>query len=225
MIISTPKPLSELVTAMEAERSLFLVGCSICAAACRVGGEKETSAMRSQLERLGKTVTGTAVLPGACSAFEAHRGLLLHEPEIAHADGVLVLTCGGGVQNVVQMLSDLGRPTLPVHPGADTLMQAETTGPLEFAQHCSLCGDCRLEDTGGICPTTRCAKGLLNGPCGGTREGRFCEVHPEHECAWVMIYRRLEQLGRLDRLQALARPRKHSRATHPMRLSLKKTKA
>ena len=114
---------------------------------------------------------------------------------IDEADAVLVLSCGVGVQTVAEYLD-----TKPVYAGCDTVRLPGFQGvtPQEF--DCGQCGECYLNYTGGICPITACSKSLVNGQCGGSKDGK-CEVNPEMECGWERIYRRLKMLGRLDALK------------------------
>lgn len=217
MIVSVPKPLERILARLAGESPVFLAGCNLCAAACRVGGEREVRAMGEALAQHGVAVAGSRVLDGACNARKTRRELESCRAALEGARGVLVLACGGGAQSVLAALLELGLDRLPVHPGADTLMQAEQSGPAEFEQLCSLCGECLLDDYGGICPVARCAKGLLNGPCGGSAGGR-CEVFPEHPCAWVLIGERLRRLEHLDLLERVIPPRAADPRAHPRRL-------
>ena len=205
MIISTPKPFEEILAALHEERKLFVFGCGLCATVCQAGGERQVAAMHKQLESVGKHVAGSMVLEVACNAREVKRALRPHLDSLAEVNGVLVLACGGAVQCILQNLKDLGLQRIAVHPACNTVMQGELRDR-RFEQHCSLCGECRLERTGGICVTTRCAKGLQNGPCGGTTHGR-CEVDPERECAWVLAFERMRELGEDNNLLELTPPR------------------
>jgi hypothetical protein len=113
-------------------------------------------------------------------------------------------------------------PTLPVLPALDSLFLASVERVGRFFEGCSLCGECVLDSTGGICPHTECPKGLLNGPCGGVAHG-MCEVNTECECAWVRIYKRLEKQGRLGALKKIAAPKDHSVGIRPRKVLLRET--
>ncbi len=217
MIVSVAKPIEEIIEAIGTEQRIFLVGCSLCATVCRTGGWPEVEAMQKTLEAHGKTVTGKEVIEATCNGFQVYRALQKHKESLKDSDSLLVLTCGGGVQNVQTVLAEMDLARLWVHPACDTIMQAEVTRETVFEQHCSLCGSCQLELTGGICPTTRCAKHLLNGPCGGAQDGK-CEVDAERDCAWALIYARLKALGRLDDLLKYVPMRDHSAGGPPRRV-------
>ena len=109
----------------------------------------------------------------------------------AGAEAVVGMSCGDGVQTVADNVQ------LPVYPANNTMFLGQVERVGMFNEYCKMCGDCVLGSTGGVCPVTRCAKSLVNGPCGGQKNGK-CEVNPENECAWILIYKRLEATGQLD---------------------------
>ncbi len=209
MIIQKQKPFEDILEALQDDKSIFIVGCSECATTCKTGGEEEVAAMKAKLEAQGKTVTGTAVFDTACLAGEVRKRGEEFEEALAAADSALILACGNGAQTVGDHLD------IRVHPGCDSLFIGEVVHLGKYQEKCSACGECILEYTEGICPVTRCAKGLLNGPCGGyTKDGK-CEVDPDRDCAWVLIYNRLKERGRLDKLRALRDPKPFSLASTP----------
>lgn len=222
MIVSIPKPLEEVLAWLHEEHNLFLMGCGLCATICQSGGERQVAALHKQLESNGKHIKGSMVLETGCNAREVKRALRPHLNSLAEADGVLVLACGSAVQCILETLKDLGLPGLPVHPACNTIMQGELR-ERRFEQQCSLCGQCRLERTAGICITTRCAKGLQNGPCGGTKDGR-CEVDPDRPCAWALVFERARELGRQHNLLELVPPRDFRRACPANAVPLRKAK-
>ncbi len=114
------------------------------------------------------------------------------------------MTCGIGVQAVAKVVDKV------VHPAANTVSLGGLQGLWPSDERCQACGDCALDYTGGICPIAFCAKGLLNGPCGGAQDGK-CEVDPEKDCGWQLIYERLEKIGRLENLKQIHKPRDHSK--------------
>ncbi len=210
MIITRKKERADLLAMLRGVRRAALVGCASCAAACQTGGEKELEETKAFLEAHGIQVLAT-VLPEEC----CHKMLVKRDLKALRGlelDAVVCLACGDGVQTVADNVA------LPVYPANDTLFLGQVERVGIFHEYCRMCGDCVLGATGGICPVTRCAKGLVNGPCGGQKNGK-CEVNPENDCAWILIYRRLERLGKLDSLLAPAGQR-HEYA-HPAHLNLR----
>ncbi len=210
MIITRKKEREALLAMLRGVRRAALVGCASCAAACQTGGEKELAETKAFLEAQGIQVLAT-VLPEEC----CHKMLVKRDLKALRGlelDAVVCLACGDGVQTVADNV------VLPVYPANDTLFLGQVERVGIFHEYCRMCGDCVLGATGGICPVTRCAKGLVNGPCGGQKDGK-CEVNPENDCAWILIYRRLEQLGKLDSLLTPAGQR-HEHA-HPAHLNLR----
>lgn len=203
MLISKQKPFEEILGYLDGERKVFLVGCKGCAQGFESGGEKEVLEMKGKLESAGKVVTGYALADMVCDkALTAFR-LIPHRKEIEDADSLLVLTDGAGIQTVAEIVKK------PVHPGCNTLSSGGSHAEWKGAERCMECGDCMLEYTGGLCPIARCSKHLLNGPCGGSQGGK-CEVDPEIPCVWHLIYERLKELGRLDKMERLIPPKNWS---------------
>jgi ferredoxin len=216
MIVTEQKQFDEIKQNLKSGEMLFLIGCGECSTTCKTGGEEEVKALIRKLEEHGFFVTGYTVPKAPCVASGLRIELAKHRREIEEADSVLVLACGLGVQSVVENLRELK----PVHVGCNTLfMGAVDQSGTNFFQYCSACGDCLLEYTGGICPITRCSKGILNGPCGGVDRGK-CEVDKERDCAWVLIYERLKKLGRLDLLERIYPPKDYSKVTKPLSRSI-----
>ncbi len=218
MIILEQKPYEEILKSLEGEKKVFLVGCSLCATTCRVGGEDELKEMGEKLEKEGKEIPGGVVLEAACQAIEVKKKFRERKDQIEEADSILVLACGGGAQSVRENAERIKIKKL-VHPGLNTLFQGEVTRGGHFEERCSLCGECVLEQTGTICPITRCTKGLLNGPCGGSSKGK-CEVDSERDCAWDLIYKRLEEIGQLERMKEIKEAKNYSRSIKPHSLVL-----
>lgn len=187
---------------LERASTVFLVGCGACATMCRTGGRDEVAEMADRLAAMGKKVSGSVVVPTVCDAMD-REALAGNGRAVEESDCVLVLSCAFGVQMMAQFTAK------PVYPALDTLFLGQETSPGAFTQVCVQCGECVLGWTGGICPITACAKGLLNGPCGGARKGK-CEVSADRDCAWELIYRRLRQQGRLDLLRQRRAPRDFS---------------
>jgi len=159
------------------------------------GGKSEVLEMKDKLEAAGKKVTGWMVIPTACD--ELTKAALIESAQaIEAADSILVMSCAFGVQTV-NFYTDKS-----AYPALNTLFIGKEEKPGYFIEVCMQCGDCVLAQTAGICPLVRCAKSLLNGPCGGSVEGK-CEIDPDTPCAWQLIYDRLAALGQLDKLEEI----------------------
>ena len=202
MTISEPKPLEEILASVDGQKKLFLIGCSDCATVVQVGGEPQLLEWKATLEQNGHEVTGILVGEPGCHLLGLRKQLRMQQEQVDAADGFLIFSCGTGTQVAVQALSDK-----PVHPATNTLFLGSVQRFGQFAEFCSACGDCILDVTKGICPVTRCAKGLLNGPCGGTSAAGKCEVDPETDCAWKLIYEQLSAAGALDQVKSLMKAR------------------
>ena len=203
MLISEQKPLEEILSYIEGDKSIFLVGCKGCAEGWGSGGEKQVAEMKNTLQEKGKTVTGSVVVDMLCDAALTKLKLRSYKKEVAAADSILVLTDGAGVQTVAELVNKV------VHPGCNTLSSGGAHAEWKEAERCLECGDCVLEFTGGLCPIARCSKHLLNGPCGGSQGGK-CEVNPDIPCVWQQIVDRLAKLGQLDKLERIVTPKNWS---------------
>ncbi|WP_042276947.1 methylenetetrahydrofolate reductase C-terminal domain-containing protein [[Clostridium] dakarense] len=216
MIISEKKPMEEVLGFLKNAEKVVLVGCNQCAATCKSGGEEEVVKMKEDLEAEGKTVLGYTILDPACNLLKSKKDLKALKEELKEADAVLSLACGDGTQTIVKNLKKT-----PVYPGNNTMFIGETKRVGEFEEACKACGECELGWTGGICPVTMCAKGLINGACGGAKNGK-CEVSPENECAWIKIYERLNDIDQLENLLEIRPMKDYSKQNNPRTLSLKK---
>lgn len=190
--ITKQKALSEIEKVLERDSRVFLVGCGTCATMCRTGGKDELLDMQRRLVDLGKTVTGSVVIPTVCDALD-QQALAENAKAVEAADCILVMACAYGVQTLAVYTAK------PVYPALDTLFMGQEMSPGVFSEVCVQCGECVLAWTGGICPLTACPKGLLNGPCGGAKDGK-CEVSNAKDCAWLLIYERLRQHGKLENM-------------------------
>lgn len=204
MIVTEKKPLNEILESIGDEKRIFLLGCNGCAEVCDTGGEAAVSAMKEELEKAGKTIVGQASIDFLCNKILVSMRLLRYANELKEMDSMLVLTCGIGVQAVSTVV---GKVT---HPALNTISLGGFQGLWPSEERCDQCGDCVLDLTGGICPVTNCAKGLLNGPCGGALKGK-CEVDAEKDCGWERIYRRLNSIGRVENLKVFRKPRDYSK--------------
>ena len=156
--------------------------------------EAEADAFQKELAEAGK-LTGIFTTDYICNPENLKLRLSYHQAEIDAADMVLVFSCGVGVQTVAEMLG-----SKRVYAACDTYALPGFQGVTPLEHDCRQCGECYLNITGGICPITACSKSLVNGQCGGSKNGK-CEVDPDMECGWERIYRRLAQVGRLDALK------------------------
>ena len=215
MIITKQKEIKEILKYLEGENKVFIIGCGECSTTCATGGEEEVKKMKAALEKEGKVVTGYAVPTAPCIAAKVKMELVKNRKAIEEADSLLVLACGLGIQSVKENL----RVEKDVHVGCDTLFMGAIDKDNTFLERCSACGECVLEMTGGICPITRCAKSLLNGPCGGQNKGK-CEVDKDKDCAWVLIYNELKKKNKLHLLKEKRPPKDYSKMTKPRQLKL-----
>ncbi|MGL5327620.1 MAG: methylenetetrahydrofolate reductase C-terminal domain-containing protein [Peptostreptococcaceae bacterium] len=216
MVISDKKPIKDILGFLEGSEKVVLVGCNQCAATCKTGGEPELQAMKELLEAHGKNVLGYAVLDPACNLLQCKKDLKAVKEELKEADAILSLACGDGTQTIVKNVKNT-----PVYPANDTLFIGEVERVGQFQEACKACGECELGWTGGICPVTMCAKGLMNGACGGAKNGK-CEISQENDCAWVKIYEKLKDLGQLANLTVVRPPKDYSKQNNPRKLDLKK---
>ena len=194
MIITKKRDFKELMENIKTYKSFFLLGCSECATLCGTGGEPELKAMKETLEAEGKTVTGSFVAKTGCQVLGTKVELKPFKEALDKAECIIVMSCGAGTQSAVDIYEDK-----PVYASNDSMFLGNMTRLQFFDERCSLCGKCILDKTGGICPITACPKGLLNGPCGGCKDGH-CEISPDIKCAWVRIYERMKKLDRLQEL-------------------------
>jgi ferredoxin len=199
------KKMDDILTYLEPEEKVFVVGCGNCADKCKSGGPAETEEMAQRLKKKGVNVIGYSSTPagvGLCS-LPMCRKMIKEEnaDETSAADSFLVLACGQGIHTVIDA-TDGGA----VHPGCDTIFGGETEQPGIVKEYCSLCGECVTAYTAGLCPMTLCSKMLLNGPCGGAKYGK-CEVDKDKDCGWHLIYVRLKEAGKLHLLEAYYEPK------------------
>ena len=216
MVISDKKPIQEILGFLEGSEKVVLVGCNQCAATCKTGGEPELQAMKEELEANGKTVLVCKVIDPCCNLLQCKKDLKAVKEELKEADAILSLACGDGTQTIVK-----NTKSMPVYPANNTLFIGEVERVGQFEEACKACGECELGWTGGICPVTMCAKGLINGACGGAKDGK-CEISHENDCAWIKIYERLKDIDQLENLTAVRPPKDYSKQNNPRSLDLKK---
>ncbi len=201
MIISRPKEFKDILKAVK-EQNIFIIGCGKCATKQHVGGEPEVLEMKKRLRGSEKNVVGWTILSSAC-IIRSWDEVLSQDPEIEKAEALLVMSCGGGVSVLSANAKQL------IYPALDTESLGGVCRDEVVKELCGICGDCDIQVFGGLCPVGQCPKGMQNGPCGGSVEGK-CEVD-ERKCVWDEIQKRLELLGRLDVLKDIHEPKDHSK--------------
>ena len=202
MIVTTQKPLEEILGYISPYTNILIVGCDGCTQPPR--GLREAETLSQVLELGGKLRNKNFVFKATteakqCDSYLTASGL---KPKMDGVEAVLSLACGVGVQTIAELF-----PEIPVFPAQNThFMGAEEREEGILEERCAGCGDCILAETGGVCPVARCAKGLLNGPCGGSENGK-CEVDPERDCAWALIIEQLKKQGKLHLLEEIRPPK------------------
>jgi len=214
MIITKKKTLKAILNSLGKSQKVFLIGCAQCATVCKTGGEEQLYDMEVLLQGKGKTITGKAVLDPACHLVKVKQSFYQNKDILKSTDAILALTCGDGVQSIKD-----GDYKKDVLPALDTLFLGEVQRGGHFSQKCILCGDCIIDQTDGICPITICTKGLLNGPCGGSKNKK-CEVDKDRDCGWILIYERLKEAKKLKNMKKITRPQDHSKNLKPQKVIL-----
>jgi hypothetical protein len=214
MIISERKPIEELIGYLKNCKNVVITGCSLCATACRSGGEEEILELKGILEEHGMNVLGYKVFDPSCNLLKVKKEIKELKEEIGQADAIVSMSCGDGTQTIAKLVH------IPVYPATNTLFIGEIERVGQFQEACRACGECQLAWAGGICPITKCAKSLTNGPCGGAKDGK-CEVNAENDCAWILIYNKLKELNQLDNLNELRNPRDYQKENHPKKHCLR----
>jgi ferredoxin len=199
MIVADKKPIEEIIEEIKDRERILILGCNECVTVCEAGGKKEAgvlaSALRMYFLNQGREVKIDEVtLERQCD----HEYLEEIRDNIDQYDAVVSLACGVGVQFMAEKYR-----TMPVYPGVNTCFLGATEERGLWTERCQACGSCLLATTGGICPISRCAKRLLNGPCGGSTTGK-CEINQEIDCAWQLIVDRLKALEKIDEYEKLA---------------------
>jgi hypothetical protein len=183
-----------------------------CASLYNTGGKGQVESLAKRLGDAGIEVVCSTTQGRHCTlnAFSD----LKESVALKKAEAILIMACGVGVQSV----SDLS--DVPVYPALDTRFAGRRYGDF-LMERCLACGDCILHLTGGICPITRCPKSLLNGPCGGVYAGK-CEVDRSNDCAWILIYKRLKELGQLEKNRTVKPPKDFKVMAHQRKFEAKK---
>jgi ferredoxin len=199
MIVADKKPIEEIIEEIKRHEKILILGCNECVTVCEAGGKKEVgvlaSALRMYFLNQGREVKIDEVtLERQCD----HEYLEEIRDVMDQYDAVVSIACGVGVQFMAEKYHDT-----PIYPGVNTCFMGVTEKRGLWTERCQGCGDCILARTGGICPVSRCAKRIFNGPCGGSVKGS-CEINKEIDCAWQLIIDRLKALNRLDDYEELS---------------------
>jgi ferredoxin len=202
MIVAQRKKIPEITEIINGHKNVLVLGCGTCVTVCLAGGEREVSIISSAL-RIASRKAGTAIKINELTIERQCDNVFIETAaeEIKKNDAVLSLGCGAGVQAIAERY-----PDKPVYAGLDTAFLGILESRGVWTEKCAQCGACVLADFGGICPVTRCAKHMLNGPCGGSREER-CEINANQPCAWQLIYKRLKDIGQVDKLKKIYAPK------------------
>ena len=218
MIVAEQKPLKEIIKSLEGFEKVIIAACGTCVTVCMAGGEKEALKIASILELNGKEkkapISIKVVTPKRQCDVEFLDDL---KEEFADCDVILSMGCGAGVQFMAERFR--GKPVLPA---VNTKFIGVARDVGVWTEMCQGCGECILEKTGGVCPVARCSKSNFNGPCGGSSNGK-CEIDPGIDCGWQLIYDRLKELGRLEKLYEIIEPKdwRTSRDGGPRRVEKK----
>ncbi len=183
-------------------KNVTVVGCGSCAALSGTGGEPEVKAMVEQLKKDGFNVVTSMILDEVCDNRLVKKEFVKVKDQIDKSNVILSMACGVGGQSIVAMT-----PNKPLVVSNDTQFIGMTERIGRWYEKCRACGDCLLNETGGVCPIATCAKGLLNGPCGGVVDGK-CEARKYQDpCGWIMIYKQLKAINKLDLFDKIRAPR------------------
>ncbi len=209
MIIAERKPVAEIVEMVSGVKRVLVLGCRGCVSVCSAGGEREVEILASLLRlgaskqgRIQETIVGTLVRQ--CDR-EYVEGI---DQWAGQYDAIVSMACGVGVNFIANL-----RPRDLIYPGVNTTFFGGSADQGVWTEQCAGCGNCVLHLTGGLCPVARCAKSLMNGPCGGSVGGR-CEINKEVTCIWQAIHERLERTGRKDDMDRIAPIRDWRSAGH-----------
>lgn len=201
MIVAKRKPFDEIKSLIQGYKKILNVGCGTCVAVCLTGGEKEVSVLNAEIDMARKLDNDPIEIDGFTIERQCDREYLQAlDTKVDQYEALLSMACGAEIQFLAERY-----PHIPVLPAVDTTFIGVNQDVGWYEERCRSCSSCVLGWTGGICPVTMCAKGLYNGPCGGTNRGS-CEIDPEQPCAWYMIYERLKKQNRLECIMKLAPP-------------------
>jgi ferredoxin len=209
MIVAERKPIKEILAMIDGYNNILMVGCKGCVTVCNAGGKTEVAILAAAL-RLARKLKGK---PVTIDEITLDRQC---EPEFIQwlddslkkkdYDAIISMACSIGPQYIAEAFDNM-----VVFPALNTSFMGGTVEHGIWSEYCSACGDCIIQNFGGLCPITRCAKGLLNGPCGGSLDGK-CEANSDEECIWELIYQRMKKLGKTDLLLEQKPPKDWSKS-------------
>ena len=211
MIVAKRKPIDEIKEMLKPYNKILVLGCGSCVAVCMAGGEKEAGLLQTELQMVFDMDKTPKQIDTITILRQCDREYIEEvKDKLTPYDAILSIACGVGVQFTAEILG--GEKILL--PGLNTNFMGATIQPGIWMERCLGCGDCVLDETGGVCPVTMCSKSLMNGPCGGHEKGK-CEVERTRDCGWVLIYERLKKLGKLDLLKEIKLPKNYGAVKRP----------
>lgn len=216
MVVAEIKPFEEIKDTLKKYNKILIVGCGTCVTVCLSGGRKQVELLASAIKTSRKiegedVIIGEKVIPRQCEPKFVDQ----IKDEASQYDVILSMGCGAGVQEIAERIGNI-----PVLPALNTSFIGIADEQGQYFEVCAACGDCILYKTGGICPVARCAKSLINGPCGGS-QGGLCEVSKNNPCVWQQIYARLVKLNMLHFLNGMSQPKRPVRPRRLVREDLK----
>ena len=199
MIVASKKPIEEVITTIDHCSRVLILGCNECVTVCEAGGKKEVEILASALRMYFLNQGRDVKIDEHTLQRQCDREYLEEiRDRIEMYEAVVSLACGVGVQFMAE-----NYPNKSIYPGVNTSFMGANEDRGLWTERCQGCGTCILAATGGICPVSRCAKRILNGPCGGATNGK-CEIHKEIDCAWQLIISRLKALDQIDQYEKIA---------------------
>ena len=209
MIVASPKSVTELKQLIDRHQKVLFVGCGTCVTVCLAGGEREVGIAGYGVRMARKLAKQPVEIEQVTIERQCDNEFIKDlAPAVERSQAVVSFGCAAGVQAIAERF-----PGKPVYPGLNTQFLGILEEQATWTEKCIGCGECMLAEFGGVCPVTRCAKHMLNGPCGGSTSER-CEVSADKPCAWQLIFKRLQSIGQLDRLEKIHPPKDWSKAWH-----------
>jgi len=202
MIVANIKTLKEILDLIGDRTRLLIAGCEACVTVCHAGGEKEVEILASKLKLSAMTTGHNLTIKTFMLQRQCDREFIEEfRHETTDFQLIISLACGAGAQTLSEMI-----PDCTVVPGLNTTFLGAHHQNTQWEERCSGCGECVIHLYGGFCPITRCAKSLLNGPCGGSIDGE-CETNPEVDCIWNKIIERMMTNEQMEQLMQFQKPK------------------